>query len=1224
MIYDVDLEDGRTVTLESDKEPTHDEIYAALANYQEQPKADIFRGPSEFEQAIVPAGLESGRFDLSQNPIHPAPTLTQEASQFGQDVTSTLGNVARAIPADVAAGLSLLKRPENQPQTLFPSPTAIAGAISQNMPYAIETAGNIPAALAGEPLPIDKTLSEAATESVPAATIGKISQGVAATAPMAIIGVLPAAAQKAALLAFTAKMISDAPEVATQLGTELGKPKDEQDPDKISGLVSDAIQITGFSILGGTHLAKSGFDFIKKPSTTGEVYAPETRKVEIGNQQQYPGTDAQRQATEAGSGNRVIGSPPSEALPPQQPQAVETKPMRISMQRLKIYVEGGTPEEHQALANERQRNVVWSEYDKNGDEIATREYIPSTQVQAEAPGQTTAPKVGEPAAPAVPEQKVKPLGMSPERQREVLNRDIAQLESIAKNPDRTRSERENAQQAADNLKVRLGELAKSEPGPGIVGLGGATPSELVPGTGQDIYSIAQAGREARASAGQVAPVKPGEGTTLPDSIEHGRELLGQDATAADKAIARFEADPEKAVSANGIAVTRAKGEELSLAARRIEEKFGTDSPEYRLAWKSLSDWDARTKPMQTEWQKMGVAQQGATDIDTGSITGLQRAYKENTGQDFNPPQMKKAAKIVAGVKKADVIVETAKPVLQTAIDAIPEKVKTPDDIPGQKNTFAGYESGKPMTDEQVKIIWKRAKSYIDFGMDDKPAIIFKVASDLGIESKDVLRGMSKTRQVKRVADDVWQKQRQARILKDLAKRWVYKANETWASKIIPVTARSAFAAKTGLHGTVAMGTHAPLVVATHPKIFAENFGKMYKLVASPEYYQMQQYELSRRPNYNVAQRAGLVNDMSKMEDFSDPNITQGFPKIAAFFKSKLDKAHLGRLVGMGTRGYSVLKVLRQDLFDHEWNKLADGDKSPDMAKAIADTVNHITGVVKAGAPTGAHYALFAPKLLLSRLAVVGRDPAIAANSLLKMENMSPSEKWFLKNQVKEKAKIFAVASGLLSANQALNNFLGDKKKLNGVPESLGGGGWDPMKSDFMKFRVAGMNFAWGSPFLTMMRLPLRIIRIGMGDGGKSKNLIYPDESMAYEAFKYARTQESPFLNPIVSLITKADYAGRPLPQIPGYGPPPPVPKRLAAQGVKPYTWPEFIAETVLPIPFQEGAKEIFHYASSGDADKEKALMKGFLTTLIMGATGGRVGEDWEKPQTPVRRALVQQ
>jgi hypothetical protein len=760
--------------------------------------------------------------------------------------------------------------------------------------------------------------------------------------------------------------------------------------------------------------------------------------------------------------------------------------------------------------------------------------------------------------------------------------------------------------------------------PEMVAMGGDVPHPRpqdfgTTGAPQDIYGVAERVRKARAAAGQVAPVPTGQGVSAEEAVKWGQDLI---AMGADPEVSMREFERTRATSFDLISFTRAYGEQLAKSARSVEEKFGTDSIQYRTAQKALSDWDTRTKPIQTEWHKQGMAQQGETDIDTGSFTGINRAFREISGRDLNPAEAKTARKLAADVNEADKATEPAKAGLQTAIDGIAEKgtpVKVAADLESQRKAFGDYESGKPMTPLQVKTLWTRAKTeYIDKGNDSRPDIVHKLAIDLGLPVKDIMRGLEQTKPVRRAADDVWQRQRQARMLKEFAKNWVNHATETWLQKSLPTVARTLFTLKTGLHGTFALGTHAPLVVATHPIIFKNNFGRMYHLVLSPEYYEMQQHEIARRPNYTVAQRAGLVNDMSKMEDFSDPKLAQGFPKMAAWFKAKLDKAHLGRVVGMGTRGYSVLKILRQDLFDNAWNKLAESEKSPELAKAIADSVNHIAGVTKTGGGVVgkyAHYALFAPKLEASRVAVIATDPVRAVNSLLKMKNMTEAEKWFATNQFKEKASIFAVFTGLMLANQQLNELFGDKKKLNGVPVALGGGGWNPMQSDFGKFRVAGMTFAWGSPFLTMTRLPLRIYQIGAGSGGKTKYLIYPDESMYKTGGSYLRTQASPFISPVISVITKGDYADRPLPQMPGYGKPQPVPKRLAAEGVKPYTWKEFGTGIVLPIPFEEGANEVFHYYDLGQTKAaQNTLLRAFAITLIMAGTGGRMAEDWNKPK----------
>ena len=77
---------------------------------------------------------------------------------------------------------------------------------------------------------------------------------------------------------------------------------------------------------------------------------------------------------------------------------------------------------------------------------------------------------------------------------------------------------------------------------------------------------------------------------------------------------------------------------------------------------------------------------------------------------------------------------------------------------------------------------------------------------------------------------------------------------------------------------------------------------------------------------------------------------------------------------MGNRGYTVLKILRQDMFDQHWNKLPDTAKTPEMAKSISDGINHATGVVKAKFPKAASLAFFAPRLEASRVMWMAGDP----------------------------------------------------------------------------------------------------------------------------------------------------------------------------------------------------------------------------------------------------------
>lgn len=219
--------------------PRFDTSKVQLDPYQKSYLATGTTDPSR-DPSMTALDIVSGRGGSAESAANvyraaaAAPGAIMETVPGGKYVNRALtygGNVVRAIPADVAE--------------------TYAG----NEPY--YELHNLAAAALGEPLPIDEKLKEASADAPTWATIGKISQGIAGTAPMAAIGNLPAAAQKLILAGFTAKMMSDAPKIATALGDELGKPKEQQDPDKVTSLVSEAVQIVGFSAAGAVGLKRA-------------------------------------------------------------------------------------------------------------------------------------------------------------------------------------------------------------------------------------------------------------------------------------------------------------------------------------------------------------------------------------------------------------------------------------------------------------------------------------------------------------------------------------------------------------------------------------------------------------------------------------------------------------------------------------------------------------------------------------------------------------------------------------------------------------------------------------------------------------------------------------------------------------------------------------------------------------------------------------------------------
>jgi hypothetical protein len=164
--------------------------------------------------------------------------------------------------------------------------------------------------------------------------------------------------------------------------------------------------------------------------------------------------------------------------------------------------------------------------------------------------------------------------------------------------------------------------------------------------------------------GQEAP-EPGEGVTKEEAITHGRDLISKGAD-PEKMVQDFKTD--KKISYDNISAVRARLEELAKETNKAIDQFGEDSPEAKAAFEKEGNWRKEIKPMQTEWAKIGMSQQGETDIDTGSLMGLKRAFKDKTGKDFTPTQEKKAKDLSEKVKLLTNEVEELKNKLTEAVD----------------------------------------------------------------------------------------------------------------------------------------------------------------------------------------------------------------------------------------------------------------------------------------------------------------------------------------------------------------------------------------------------------------------------------------------------------------------------------------------------------------------------------------------------------------------------
>lgn len=825
-------------------------------------------------------------------------------------------------------------------------------------------------------------------------------------------------------------------------------------------------------------------------------------------------------------------------------------------------------------------------------------------------------------------------------------------------------------------RQRLSEGTPPEPtkGPGMVGMGGATPEEFAPGgaAGMDIYGIAERVRQRRAAAGQTLPVEPGQGISPADSVERGRTLLNKGAD-PERSLSNFERT--KKLSADDMALVRAQGEALFQSARQIESKFGTESEEYVRAFKKASDWDKRSKAMQTEWHKMGQAQQGETDIDTGSFTGLQRAY----GDEFTPKQAKQAHEHVAATQKAEAELattkaklletlkqleqaEAAKPrfsdyVLKTAEKwvnqwgkeaevarkALAGKFLSPSpadllnlakiaryDIAQIGLDFAkwtdkmvqefgpkvrpyledAWNKGREMIDEMVakvpnkeigqqvkrKItkqadpatdLRKRLRDYIDAGEEDPEVIFSKIATDTGMPIAEVRKALTVPAKAKPLSDEMFRKMAQRRKVVSAAKAWVKDQRTPGWIKFMRAVPRIFFIDKVFGHGTVGMITHAGMQMF-NPfawKAYWPSFFRQFGLVFNRAYHERMMQDMTLDPNYVTARRAGLVNDPFRYADDYQNAAMKGF-----FGK-------FSRLIG--GEGFDALKLFRQARFNQDWNRLPESLKTPEMAKLIANDINHASGVVKMPFREWTGWTFFAPKLEGSRWAWMFADPAKAGRILAEWGKASPEERQFAMQQVKQKAAIAGVYFGLLAMNQGLLSAMGSKQKINFT---------DPKRTDFLAFKVAGHNIGIVGPMLGMVRLLANLLHAAVGKRGQVESLSSRGAEFGEIAGQYLRGKLSPFAGQVVNVAAQSDFQGRPLPwskdRVPAY---------LRARGVKRYSWGEYAAQEFTPIPVSEAIREV--WASQGMNESQiETWLKAITVGAVAGATGARIVRDYPKKE----------
>lgn len=209
--------------------------------------------------------------------------------------------------------------------------------------------------------------------------------------------------------------------------------------------------------------------------------------------------------------------------------------------------------------------------------------------------------------------------------------------------------KEHLQDIYDRLKKDKPELFKEEKKEPKVEKPAEKPEEK---NSPKESGIAQRLREARTD---IESSEIGLGYSAEEERQIGKDFIKQGVD-PNEVISDFKKD--KKISADTMAIVNAHADDLAHETNLAEDNYlKKKTPEnkeiYETAKKKEKTFLDDVKPMQTMWSNIGKAQQGGVNIDTGTFSGLRRAFEKENGKGFTPEQEKKAIELTDRVKQTE-------------------------------------------------------------------------------------------------------------------------------------------------------------------------------------------------------------------------------------------------------------------------------------------------------------------------------------------------------------------------------------------------------------------------------------------------------------------------------------------------------------------------------------------------------------------------------------------
>lgn len=501
------------------------------------------------------------------------------------------------------------------------------------------------------------------------------------------------------------------------------------------------------------------------------------------------------------------------------------------------------------------------------------------------------------------------------------------------------------------------------------------------------------------------------------------------------------------------------------------------------------------------------------------------------------------------------------------------------DLSDLQERFVDKKDNK-FTPSEARDVWGYMKNtYLENGASIRDGIS-KTAEDLGLSWRQVSEAIT-TPKTLRISDEMWKKQADYARNRAAIKNWVSEQNKSPVGKAIQKVSGLFRGVAVFGHGGIFIGTHAGMTVfnpSTWSKVIPAFFRGWKFAYGNEAKYERAMEELQHQPNYLIAQRAGLKNNPERIN-------TEEYQK---------SQKYLGKLGLAGERGFNAIKVLRQDLFDYNFNKLTPAERDdPTVAKSIAHIVNLATGATNLNIPAWVNEVSFAGGMEAARWEKLTASPIkatkTALNAIINPSKSSVSDKVFAKVWARRVGEQLATYSAALLANAAIQNTLNPTNPVNFT---------NPNKPDFLKFKFGSTTIDPTSGMRSTAMFMHTLAKIPF-EGKKELRGEKRINVLGKDVAGYARGKLSPLYGTAADFFSSQDYSGNIMPYSSDK------PKKNAHK----LTWGEY-ALSKSPLPVAEAVGVAYKSAIEHGAHKNTldAVLKGIMSGAISVTTGFRVGE----------------